>query len=101
MLRAFATSALLTAALAMPALAQSSAANPPAQTIAPSTQNSGAGVPGQSGNQSGPAARSGTDTTGTTSNSGQNSTTRQQDSSGVQGMPGNKSGPPPVRSSDK
>jgi hypothetical protein len=99
MLKAFASAALLIASLAIPAHAQTSGTNPSPQSVAPSTQNSGAGVPGQPGNQSGPA-KSG-DTTGAAGSSGQSSTTRQQDSSGIQGMPGNKSGPPARPPSDK
>jgi hypothetical protein len=60
------------------------------QIVSPSTQSSGAGIPGQAGGKSGPAAsRDGATVVGQG-----NPTTRLQDSSGIQGKPGGKSGPP-------
>lgn len=65
----------------------------PDVSTAPSSQNSGAGIAGQPGSKSGPAAKSGgTVGTGAGMNQ-QNPTVQQQDTSKVQGMPGNKSGP--------
>jgi hypothetical protein len=51
----------------------------------PTQPNSGAGIPGQPGGKSGPAAKS------TTSDDQRNSAT--QDTSKIQGKPGSKSGP--------
>jgi hypothetical protein len=101
MLKIFASAAMLIATLTLPATAQTSGTNPSPQTVAPSTQNSGAGVQGMPGNKSGPPAKSDAGTTGAAGNSGANPTTRQQDSSGIQGMPGNKSGPPARQPSEK
>ena len=53
----------------------------------PTGPNSGAGVQGMPGNKSGPAVRSGSNT------SNQQTGSTGQDASKVQGMPGNKSGP--------
>jgi hypothetical protein len=50
------------------------------------TPNSGAGVPGQPGNKSGPAVKPGQTPSG-------QSTGINQDQSKVPGLPGNKSGP--------
>ncbi|MET3997835.1 hypothetical protein ABIC08_002341 [Bradyrhizobium sp. RT9b] len=55
---------------------------------APSAQNSGTGIAGAPGSESGPSP------TGTV---GQTMSTQQQDSSNVKGLPGNKSGPPAKR----
>jgi hypothetical protein len=66
------------------------------QVTVPSAQNSGAGIPGQPGNKSGPAAKSSSATTG----SGNNEGVREQDSAKIPGLPGSKSGPavkPPSR----
>ena len=80
LLGALATSVVM----ALPALAQSP--NTTGQTSVPSAQNSGAGIPGQPGSKSGPAARpQGTDNG--------NTAVRQQDSAGIPGKPGSKSGP--------
>jgi hypothetical protein len=66
------------------------------QVTTPSGQNSGAGIPGQPGNQSGPATQPGT--VGSTAPTMQdNPTTRHQDPAGVKGLPGNKSGDPAKR----
>jgi hypothetical protein len=83
--------AALLAIVASPAIAQS--------TITPSTQNSGAGIPGQPGNKNGPAA----DAHGQAADQ-INPTTRLQDTSKIPGKPGSKSGPaamPPSRSAQK
>ena len=58
-----------------------------AASTAPSTQNSGAGMPGKPGSKSGPAAKPGTIGQG-------NPAVQQQDSAKIPGLPGNKSGPP-------
>jgi hypothetical protein len=62
----------------------------PNAATAPSSQNSGTGIPGQPGNKSGPAAKP-DDTVG--ASSGVNSTVQQQDTSKIKGLPGSKSGP--------
>jgi len=82
--------ALTMAVLPVVAVAQTStpgSQNRPA--VAPLAPNSGAGVPGQPGNKSGPAARR-SGTTGSDVNSG----TSTQDTSRIPGKPGGKSGPP-------
>lgn len=86
LLGALATSVVI----ALPALAQSP--NAAGQTSVPSAQNSGAGIPGQPGNKSGPAARPSGDLAaqGTENN---NAAVRQQDAAGIPGKPGSKSGP--------
>ena len=61
-------------------------------STAPSAQNSGAGIAGQPGGKSGPAAKSGTVGSSSSSNQG-NSAVQQQDAAKIPGMPGNKSGP--------
>jgi hypothetical protein len=58
---------------------------------APSAQNSGAGIAGQPGNKSGPAANK--ETVGSARDQG-NLSTQEQDPSNVKGLPGSKSGPP-------
>jgi len=68
--------------------------NPPA--TAPSGQNSGAGIPGQPGSKSGPAAQKGTVGSTATTKQG-NTTTQEQDSAHIKGLPGNKSGEPEKR----
>jgi hypothetical protein len=79
--------------LAFPAWAQSANPSGPAQVTTPSGQNSGAGISGQPGNKSGPAAKPGSATTGSAgSQAGQNATTRQQDPAKIPGLPGGKSG---------
>jgi hypothetical protein len=66
----------------------------PDVSAAPSAQNSGAGIAGQPGGKSGPAAPR-RDTVGSgVSTNPQNPTVQQQDTSKIKGMPGNKSGPP-------
>jgi hypothetical protein len=81
--------ALVLSLAAQAALAQTTK---PDVSAAPSAQSSGAGIAGQPGNKSGPAAKSG-DTVGSSSNQ-QNPTVQQQDTSNIKGLPGNKSGPP-------
>jgi len=84
------TSVAIVMALALPsaALAQSSK---PDVSDAPSAKNSGAGISGQTGNQSGPNPRSG-ETVGSSATG--NTAVQSQDPSKIQGAPGNKSGPP-------
>ena len=60
-----------------------------AETTTPTSQGSGAGVPGQPGGSNGPALSR----DGTSSPSQPNATTAQQDTKGIQGKPGSKSGP--------
>src|SRR4051812_12670595 len=63
--------------------------------------NSGAGIPGQPGNKSGPTANSSSGTVGSTGNAPAQSST--QDASKVPGLPGSKSGPsvrPPATSAE-
>jgi hypothetical protein len=84
----------IAAALAMLALSALPALAQMTSTQSPGGQNSGAGITGQPGGQSGPTAKS-------NANDQTNPTTRQQDSSKVPGKPGSKSGPavtpPPKR----
>jgi hypothetical protein len=77
------------AAIASPVLAQSQ--NGTGQTSVPSAQNSGAGIPGQPGNKSGPAARPSGDMA--EQGIGNNATVREQDAAKIPGKPGSKSGP--------
>jgi hypothetical protein len=62
-------------------------AGPVALAQTTGTPNSGAGVPGQPGNKSGPAVKPGE----------HNPTVSGQDQSKVPGLPGNKSGPAPQK----
>lgn len=57
-------------------------------THVPSAQNSGAGIPGDAGIQSGPPPRSATVAEQV------NPTVKQQDSAEIAGLPGNKNGAP-------
>ena len=86
LLGALATSVVM----ALPALAQSP--NTTGQTSVPSAQNSGAGIPGQPGSKSGPAARPSGEMAAQGTDNG-NAAVRQQDSAGIPGKPGSKSGP--------
>ena len=74
----------LFAAVTLPAAAQQ------ATDVAPSTQSSGAGVPGKAGSTSGPAVRA---PQGHTQSSQTDATGHPQDTTGIQGKPGGKSGP--------
>lgn len=65
----------------------------PDVSAAPSAQNSGAGIPGQPGNKSGPAVKPG-ETVGSSSTNRENPRVQLQDPSNIKGLPGNKSGPP-------
>jgi hypothetical protein len=91
MLRLLMGTAVL-AMLTLAASAQTTAPQGDGQVTVPSGQNSGAGIPGKPGSESGPAARPSSDTTGS-GMSDQNRAVRQQDSSKIPGQPGNKSGP--------
>jgi hypothetical protein len=89
----FLAGAVALAIVTLPASAQNSPPAGPSQSTAP-PGNSGAGIPGQPGNKSGPAVKGPSGTTG----SGANSTEKQnesvgQDASKIQGLPGSKSGP--------
>lgn len=67
----------------------------PDVSAVPSAQSSGAGIAGQPGNKSGPAAKPGeTVGSGTTE---QNTTVQQQDTSKIKGLAGGKSGPAPKK----
>lgn len=71
----------------LPAAAETGRTN-----VSPSTQSSGAGVPGKAGGKSGPAVRH---NDGRTANANDTAATgRIQDTTGIQGKPGGKSGPP-------
>lgn len=86
-----------TVMLAAPAFAQADKPQADKPDIkAPSTQNSGAGVPGYPGNKNGPATNKGT----VGSSSATNPTVGDQDSANVKGLPGNKSGPPAKKPSE-
>src|SRR5262245_52379232 len=84
--------ALALAALASPAMSQTGAPSGSGQMTVPSAQNSGAGIPGQPGNKSGPPARSPSATTGAApAQTPTDDATRQQDAAKIPGQPGNKS----------
>lgn len=85
----------ITLALMVLSPAASAQTNKPDVSSAPSAQNSGAGIPGQPGNKSGPAVKPG-ETVGSSSTTTDqhNPTVQSQDPSNVKGLPGNKSGPP-------
>jgi hypothetical protein len=92
MLRALCAATLVIAAL--PAAAQTPAPNAPAQVTTPSGQNSGAGIPGQPGNKSGPAVKPPSGTTGATmGSSDRQDPTRLQDPAKIPGATGSESGP--------
>ena len=79
--------ALVIAMLPAVAIAQTANPNPQGtQSVQPIRPNSGAGIPGQPGNKSGPAAKK-PETTGSEANR------PAQDSSNIPGKPGSKSGP--------
>jgi hypothetical protein len=61
-----------------------------AQNAQQTSPNSGAGISGQPGSKSGPAAKPPSATTGSGVDAGQG---RNQDATKVPGLPGNKSGP--------
>jgi hypothetical protein len=88
---------VLTLALALtaaPAFAQTQTTRPGVSSE-PSAPNSGAGIAGQPGGKSGPAAKpSGTVGSGATTTT-QNPPAQPQDTSKIQGQPGNQSGPSP------
>ena len=85
-LRLLACAAVVTAAL--PAWAQSANPGSAPQITVPSAQNSGAGIPGKPGTESGRAPNS----AGTGSNA-TNDAVREQDAAKIPGLPGSKSGP--------
>ena len=72
--------------MALPAAAQTTAPNPSGQNAAPTSPNSGAGIPGKPGNKSGPSVKPSPGAGGTTGSSA-------QDPSNIPGKPGSKSGP--------
>jgi hypothetical protein len=89
----FLAGAVALALVTLPASAQSTPPAGAGQTTVP-PGNSGAGIPGQPGNKSGPAVKNPSGTTGSGANStGQQNGTVGQDASKVQGLPGSKSGP--------
>jgi hypothetical protein len=79
----------LAAMMAVPVSAQTQNQGGSAPVSAPSAQNSGAGIPGQPGNKSGPAARS----SGPAATNEDNRFAQQQDAAKIPGKPGGKSGP--------
>jgi hypothetical protein len=86
--------ALAISMLPVAAIAQTTGASSQNQSVAPTTPNSGAGIPGQPGNKSGPPARrSGTIGSGVDSSSDVNGGMQTQDASKIPGKPGSKSGP--------
>jgi len=84
------------------ASAQTVAPGGTGQVTVPSAQNSGAGIPGQPGNKSGPAVKPPSATTGTGMSSGaqQNDGVRDQDSAKIPGQAGSESGPAAKQPSD-
>ena len=79
--------ALLFAMFPAVTIAQTANPNPQGtQSVQPTKPNSGAGIAGQPGNKSGPAAKK-PETTGSDANR------PPQDSSNIPGKPGSKSGP--------
>jgi hypothetical protein len=72
--------------------AQGAAPSGTGQATIPSAQNSGAGIPGQPGVESGPTANPSTGTTGLGQDR-HNEEIREQDSAKIPGLPGSKSGP--------
>lgn len=86
--------ALVIAILPVAAIAQTTGPSSQDQSVVPTTPNSGAGIPGQPGNKSGPPARrSGTSGSGVNSSSDVNGGMQTQDASKIPGKPGSKSGP--------
>ena len=78
---------LVIALLPITTIAQTTTTGPQdGQAAVPSTPHSGAGIPGQPGNKSGPPAKK-PQTTGSDANTG------MQDASKIPGKPGSKSGP--------
>ena len=86
-----AAATLALAAIASPAMSQTTTPSGAGQATMPSGPNSGAGIQGQPGNKNGPAARSPSATSGAGASSPQSPAT--QDASKVPGLPGNKNGP--------
>ena len=85
----------------LPVLAQAPSTSEAGQSPAPTAPNSGAGIPGQPGNKSGPAAKP---TGSAEALSSDQQKARNQDTSNIPGQPGGKSGPavaPPSSSSSK
>jgi hypothetical protein len=70
--------------------AQGAAPGGTGQTTVPNAQNSGAGLPGQAGVESGPTPPTGTTGLG---QGRHNEEIREQDSAKIPGLPGSKSGP--------
>jgi hypothetical protein len=80
--------ALVIAMLPAGAIAQTTSPDPQrTQSVQPTSPNSGAGIPGQAGNKSGPSAKK-PETTGSDTNS-----KSSHDASKIPGKPGSKSGP--------
>jgi hypothetical protein len=80
--------AALIAMMALPVSAQTQNQGGSAPVTSPSAQNSGTGIPGQSGTQSGPAPSS----SGPAAANEDNRFVQQQDSAKIPGQPGGKSG---------
>jgi hypothetical protein len=86
MMRALAILTVLPLVVTTPALSQNAQSTQPQ----PTSPNSGAGIPGQPGNKSGPAVKPPSATTGSGVDAGVG---RNQDAAKVPGLPGSKSGP--------
>lgn len=94
MLKFYASAAMALLFLSVPATAQVRSPADGKITI-PSAQNSGAGIPGQPGNKSGPAPKA-SETSGTRVPSNPDETvspTQEGDSAKIPGKPGGKAGP--------
>jgi hypothetical protein len=100
----FLAGAVALALMTLPAAAQSTPPGGASQATVP-PGNSGAGKPGQPGNQSGPAVTGPSGTIGSGANSSeQHNQSVNQDASKVPGLTGGKSGPavkPPSESTSK
>jgi hypothetical protein len=88
----FLAGAIALALVTLPVSAQGPPPGGASQATVP-PGNSGAGIEGQPGNQSGPAVKGPSSTTGSGSNSTEQQNKAGQDASKVPGLPGNKSGP--------
>jgi hypothetical protein len=97
-MRKFMLGAAALALMIAPATAQTSQPGATGQSVQPTSPNSGAGIEGKPGHQSGPAVTP-SETTG--ANSGASSDDKTpQDASKIPGMEGNKNGPAPRKPSD-
>jgi hypothetical protein len=80
-------------AIASPAMSQTGTPAGAGQATVPSAQNSGAGIPGQPGNETAPAVRPPSTTSGANSSwSSDNEAGREDDSAKNPALPGTESG---------